>query len=234
MPMNAVVDQDTWIAARKNFMAKEKDFQRARDALSEERRALPWMKITKDYRFQGDCGEVTLDDLFEGRSQLIVWHFMFGADWEAGCKSCSFWADSYDRSVVHLNARDVSLAVVSTAPIETLADYKARMGWSFTWVSAGENGFNQEFAVTFSEDQVSAREPLYNFGTLPAFVDELPGMSVFVKGNDGAIYRTYSTYARGLDPLNAAYQQLDLVPKGRDEGGQGMAWLRRRDEYETA
>jgi predicted dithiol-disulfide oxidoreductase (DUF899 family) len=156
---------------------------------------------------------------------------MFGADWEEGCKSCSFWADHYSPAVVHLAHRDVSLVAVSTAPLARLEAYRRRMGWSFRWVSSGDNGFNRDFAVTFTPEEVEGRQPLYNLGTLPAYGPEMPGLSVFARGDDGAVYRTYSTYARGLDPLNPTYQHLDLVPKGRDEGDHPMAWLRRRDQY---
>jgi predicted dithiol-disulfide oxidoreductase (DUF899 family) len=172
--------------------------------------------------------------LFAGRSQLLVYHFMFGPDWEAGCKSCSFWADNFERIVVHLNHRDVTLVLISRAPLERLTAYKKRMGWTFDWVSSLGNSFNHDLAVSFSEDELAKGEKNYNFGTQQAYGEESPGISVFTM--DGAnIYRTYSTFSRGLDMLNGAYHLLDLVPKGRDEEGlsYGMEWLRRRDEYEA-
>jgi len=230
MTMHAVVSADEWTAARKALLAREKEFTRARDALSAVRRDLPWQKVEKDYVFTGEHGPTHLPDLFAGRSQLIVQHFMFGPDWQAGCKSCSFWMDNYDGIVVHLNHRDVSLVAVSRAPIETLAAYRRRMGWHFPWVSSLGNSFNYDFAVSFTPEQVESEEATYNFGTLPPYGEETPGISVFAREGD-AIYRTYSTYARGLDMLNGAYHLLDLVPKGRDEGDDGMKWLRRHDEY---
>lgn len=232
--MPKIVDQAAWIEARKALMVKEKELQRAKDALAEERRALPWVKLDKDYAFEGSDGALSLSDLFGDQSQLIVWHFMFGPDWEAGCKSCSFWADSYNPGIAHLKARDVSLVAVSTAPLDKIEAYRSRMGWSFPWVSDPTGDFGADMAVHFTADQVASKDKLYNFGTMPAFLDELQGLSVFTRDEDGAIYRTYSTYARGVEPMNTVYQHLDLVPKGRDENGQGMAWLRRHDEYETA
>ena len=174
---------------------------------------------------------MSLADLFRGKTQLIVYHFMFGPDWEAGCKSCTFWADNFDRIVIHLNARDTNLVLISRAPYERLAAYRKRMGWRVDWVSSLDNSFNHDFAVSFPDEQ--AREGNnYNFGTIHFDGEEAPGLSVFAQDN-GAIFHTYSTYARGLDMLNSAYQLLDLVPKGRDEDALdfSMAWLRRRDEY---
>ena len=232
MTTHQIASKSDWTAARLKFLEKEKAFTRARDELSAARRALPWEKIEQNYVFEGEHGSMSLADLFAGRSQLIVYHFMFGPDWEAGCKSCSFWADNYDRIVVHLNARDTNLATVSRAPYERLAAYKKRMGWSFTWVSSLGNSFNHDFAVSFTEDEIAKPDNNYNFGTQHFEMDEAPGLSVFAReGSD--IFHTYSTYSRGLDMLNGAYHLLDLVPKGRDEKGlsYGMEWLRRRDEY---
>lgn len=236
MQTNRIVDPEAWEAARRDLMTREKAHQKDRDDLAAARRALPWMRIDKPYVFQTPDGPAELAALFGDREQLIVWHFMFGRDWEEGCTSCSFWADHYDRAVVHLAHRDVSLVAVSTAPLDRLEAYRRRMGWSFRWVSSGDNGFNRDFAVTFTPEEVEVGAPIYNLGTLPPFAQELPGLSVFARGDDGAVYRTYSTYARGLDPLNATYQHLDLVPKGRDEAGlsHSMAWLRRHDRYEAA
>ncbi len=229
-----VVSKKEWFEARRAFMAKEKEFQKARDALAAERRALPWMKVEQDYVFDTNDGPKGLSELFENRSQLIVWHFMFGVDWEEGCPSCSFWADLYSPAVIHLNHRDVSLVAISSAPLAKLNAYKKRMGWLHEWVSSGNNSFNQDFAVAFTQEEIDGGENLYNHHTSPAFVTEMPGMSVFAKGDDGAVYRTYSTFARGLDTINGAYQQLDMVPKGRDEDSLPfpMGWVRRRDQYE--
>jgi predicted dithiol-disulfide oxidoreductase (DUF899 family) len=229
--MHQTVSHKDWTAARLALLAKEKAFTRARDELSAARRALPWEKVETNYVFEGARGNVSLADLFAGKSQLIVYHFMFGPDWEAGCKSCSFWADNYDRIVVHLNARDTNLVTVSRAPYERLAAYKQRMGWSFEWVSSLGNSFNRDYAVSFPDAQ--AREGNnYNFATIRFDGEEAPGLSVFAR-EGGDIFHTYSTYSRGLDMLNGAYHLLDLVPKGRDEAGlpYGMEWLRRHDEY---
>ena len=225
-----IVSADQWLAARRALLAREKEFTRARDALSAARRALPWEKVETDYVFEGARGSVTLADLFRGRGQLIVYHFMFGPDWAAGCKSCSFWADNFDRIVVHLNARDTNLVAVSRAPYERLAAYRERMGWSFEWVSSLGNAFNRDFAVSFPEHETQGNN--YNFGTQHFGGVEAPGISVFVR-DGAAICHTYSTYARGLDMLNGAYHLLDLVPKGRDEAGLSftMEWVRRHDEY---
>jgi len=233
MTMHKTVSHNDWTAARLAFLEKEKAFTRARDELSAARRALPWEKVATNYVFEGEHGRVTFADLFRGKGQLIVYHFMFGPDWEAGCKSCTFWGDNFERHVVHLNARDTNLVLISRAPYERLAAYKKRMGWTIEWVSSLGNSFNQDLAVSFPDEEARAGKN-YNFGTAHFDGEEAPGLSVFAReGND--IFRTYSTYARGLDMLNAAYQLLDLVPKGRDEAGlsYGMEWLRRRDEYGT-
>ncbi|MEM7018973.1 MAG: DUF899 domain-containing protein [Pseudomonadota bacterium] len=228
-----VVTREEWLEARKTLMAREKAFTRERDELNKARQSLPWVKIDENYTFTSPNGEATLADLFEGRSQLIVYHFMFGADWEEGCPSCSFWADGYDPLIVHLNARDVSLAVISSASLDKLEAYKNRMGWSFKWVSSANNNFNRDFRVSFSETDLAEEGPNYNFGVNRFNGPEAPGMSVFYKDDNGAIYHTYSAYARGLDIFNAAYHYLDVVPKGRDEGDlpYPMAWLRRHDAY---
>jgi len=232
MTTHPVVSQSEWLKARRALLAKEKAFTKERDALSAERRALPWVKVEKDYLFTGPNGEVSLVDLFAGRSQLIVYHFMFHPDWDAGCKSCSFWADSFNPIVVHLNQRDVSLAAISRAPYERLAAFKQRMGWTFAWVSSHGNSFNHDFAVSFTSEELAQDGNNYNFGTKRFGGPEAPGLSVFIR-EDGTIYRTYSCYTRGLDALNGAYQYLDVVPKGRDEAALSypMAWVRLRDEY---
>jgi predicted dithiol-disulfide oxidoreductase (DUF899 family) len=224
-----VVQHDEWIAVRKELLAKEKEFTRLRDELSRQRRDLPWEHVDKDYVFEGPDGKQTLAELFDGRSQLVVYHFMFGPDDDVGCKSCSFWADNFDPNVVHLNARDASFAAVSRAPLSKLAGYKQRMGWSFKWVSSSETDFNFDYGVSFApEDQGS---PAYNFGSQSPGLPEREGMSVFFKDESGNVFHTYSSYARGIDLLNTAYNYLDLVPKGRDEGDRGQDWVRRHDEY---
>jgi predicted dithiol-disulfide oxidoreductase (DUF899 family) len=232
--MHQIASKQDWTAARLALLAREKAFTRARDELSAARRALPWEKVEKDYVFEGESGSVSFADLFAGRSQLIVYHFMFGPDWDAGCKSCSFWGDNFARIVVHLNARDTNLALISRAPYERLAAYKKRMGWTFDWVSSLGNTFNYDYAVSFTKEELAKPDANYNFGTRKFGMDEAPGISVFAR-DGGNIFRTYSTYSRGLDMLNGAYHLLDLVPKGRDEDGlsYGMEWLRRRDEYGT-
>ena len=233
MTAHQVVSGEQWLAKRKALLDKEKAFTKLRDELSAERRALPWVKVDKNYVFDSDKGKVSLADLFDGKSQLIVYHFMFHPDWDAGCKSCSFWADTYDPTVVHLNHRDVSLVAISRAPLERLGAYKRRMGWTFRWVSSANNDFNYDFGVSFTPDDLKKNGNNYNFGTRRFTMEEAPGLSVFYKDVDGAVYRTYACYARGLDMLNSAYQYLDLVPKGRDEQAPNgpMAWLRRHDEY---
>jgi predicted dithiol-disulfide oxidoreductase (DUF899 family) len=234
MTMHQTASKQDWIAARVALLAKEKAFTRARDELSAARRALPWEKVETDYVFEGANGPVSFAELFGGKSQLIVYHFMFGPDWEAGCKSCSFWADNFARIGVHLNHRDTNLVLVSRAPYPRLAAYKERMGWSLDWVSSLGNSFNHDYAVSFTKDDLAKPDNNYNYGTRKFGMEEAPGVSVFAREGD-AIFHTYSTYARGLDMLNGAYHLLDLLPKGRDEEGlsYGMEWLRRRDEYEA-
>jgi predicted dithiol-disulfide oxidoreductase (DUF899 family) len=232
MTMHQVASKLDWTAARRALLEKEKAFTRARDELSAARRELPWEKVETDYVFRGARGSVSLADLFTGRSQLIVYHFMFGPDWDAGCKSCSFWADNFDRVIVHLNQRDVNLVAVSRAPYERLVAYRQRMGWSVEWVSSVGNAFNRDFAVSFPKDEPAPEGNNYNFATQRFGGEEAPGISVFARDGE-AIYHTYSTYARGLDMLNGAYHLLDLVPKGRNEAALSypMEWVRRRDEY---
>src|ERR1700704_3860404 len=218
MTTHQILSREDWTAARLKLLDDEKAFTRARDKLSAARRALPWEKVETNYVFDSERGSVNFADLFAGRGQLLVYHFMFGPDWDAGCKSCSFWGDNFERIVVHLNHRDVTLVLISRAPLERLNAYKKRMGWTFEWVSSLGNSFNHDFAVSFTKDELAKGEKNYNFGTQQAYGEESPGISVFSK-DDGAIYRTYSTFSRGLDMLNGAYHLLDLVPKGRDEEG---------------
>lgn len=226
-----VVSRSEWIAARTELLRKEKEFTRARDALSQARRDLPWEAVTKDYAFDGPNGKETLAGLFDGRSQLVVYHFMFAPDWEAGCPHCSFWADNFDRVIVHLNQRDVTMVAVSRAPYGKLAAYEKRMGWTFKWVSSGPSRFNFDFNASFTPEEVAAKSARYNFKVQDPGETDREGVSVFYKDPSGAVYRTYSAYARGIDMLNSAYHYLDLVPKGRDEGGRGPFWVRRHDEY---
>lgn len=235
MAKHEVVSQDKWLAARHALLAEEKAFTKARDRLSEARRALPWVKLDKRYVFRGARGEESLADLFEGRSQLIVYHFMFGPDWNEGCKSCSFWMDNFDGVVSHLNQRDVSFVAISRAPLEKLDAFKQRLGWHFKWVLSLDTDFNYDYHVSFTEAEKAKNEIAYNYGTRPYFSSDGPGLSVFRKDETGTIYHTYSCYARGLDMLNTAYNLLDLVPKGRDEADLPftMTWVRIHDKYGT-
>lgn len=227
-----VVSQEEWIEARKKFLVKEKEFTRLRDELSEQRRALPWVKVDKDYVFDGPEGKQNLSDLFDGKSQLMIYHFMLGPDWEEGCPSCSFWADNFNGIDIHLAHRDISLLAVSRANSDKIEQYKKRMCWDFKWVSSFNNDFNYDMGVSFTNEQKEANEIVYNYLSQPYFIDELAGASVFYKNSKGDIFHTYSTYSRGLDILNGAYNYMDLSPKGRDEGEGIMNWLRRHDQYE--
>ena len=235
MLANKVVSQQEWLEARKELLAKEKAFNKLRDQLSQSRRELPWVKVEKGYLFESNGGQVSLEELFNGRSQLLIYHFMFGVDWEEGCPSCSFWADGYSGTDTHLNHRDISFAVVSSAKLDKLNDYKKRMGWHFNWVSAFGNDFNQAYGVTFTQDESGGNTAVYNYRPIESPGEELPGISVFYKNEAGEVFHTYSTYARGLDMLNVTYHHMDLMPKGRDEANLpwSMAWLRRRDQYEV-
>jgi predicted dithiol-disulfide oxidoreductase (DUF899 family) len=226
-----VVSREEWLEARKALLQREKELTRLRDQLSRERRELPWEAVTKPYAFDGPDGRQTLPELFDGRSQLVVYHFMFAPDWPAGCPHCSHWADSFDGVIVHLNQRDVSFVAVSRAAYAKLAAYRARMGWSFKWLSSSETDFNFDFRVSFTPEELARKQALYNFGGLSPGSAEREGVSVFHKDTSGRVFRTYSTYARGIDLLSADYNYLDLVPKGRDEGDRGPFWVRRHDEY---
>ncbi len=233
MQSHPVVTTEQWLEARKALLAKEKELTRLRDELGRQRRELPWVEVEKRYVFDGPGGKETLADLFEGRGQLIVYHFMFDPEWREGCKSCSFWADNFNGIVVHLGQRDVTLVAVSRAPLAKLEPFKQRMGWSFKWVSSEGSDFNYDYGVSFTPETRAAGGAPYNFGTQRFNGSEAPGISVFLKEADGAIYHTYSTYARGLDMVNGAYHFLDLVPKGRDEEElpYPMAWVRLKDRY---
>jgi predicted dithiol-disulfide oxidoreductase (DUF899 family) len=225
------VARDEWLDARRQLLGREKEFTRLRDEIGREQRALPWETVEQEYVFDGPDGRETLADLFDGRSQLIVYHFMFAPEDDAGCPHCSFWADSFDANVVHLNARDVTMVAVSRAPYAKLAAYRDRMGWTFKWLSSEGTDFNYDYAVSFAPDETG--DLVYNFGTKAPELPDREGMSVFYRDEDGNLFRTYSTYARGIDMLNAAYNYIDLVPKGRDEQGRApQFWVRRHDEYE--
>jgi len=228
-----VVSPKEWIASRKELLRKEKEFTKLRDDLSRQRRELPWEKVEKEYVFEGPSGKETLADLFDGRSQLIVYHFMFGPGWEEGCPSCSFLADHFDGSLVHLANRDVTLAVVSRAPMAQIEAFRRRMGWRFKWVSSFGNDFNRDYHVSFTKEEMARGKVNYNYDLVEFPSEEGPGLSVFYKNNGGELFHTYSSYARGLDILVGAYNFLDLVPKGRDEDGLAfsMAWVRHHDRY---
>jgi predicted dithiol-disulfide oxidoreductase (DUF899 family) len=229
-----VVSREEWLVARKEHLAKEKEFTRLRDQLSRERRELPWVKVDKEYLFEGPDGKQPLADLFEGRSQLIIYHFMYGPDWEEGCPSCSFWADNFNGIDIHLNHRDITLAAVSKAPLDKLQAYKKRMGWSIKWFSSFESDFNRDYHVSFTSEEMEKGEMYYNYRISNFPMEEAHGISVFYKNQQGEVFHTYSCYSRGLDMLNGAYHYMDLAPKGRDEDNlpYGMAWLHRHDQYD--
>lgn len=234
MQHHQVVSPDEWLAARKELLAKEKEFNRIRDQLSQQRRALPWVQVEKEYVFDGPHGKERLAELFAGRSQLLVYHFMFHPSWNEGCKSCSFWADNFNNAIVHLNHRDVTMIAVSKAPLLQLEAFKQRMGWTFTWVSSFANDFNRDYHVSFSPEEMAAGERYYNYQMGQFGQAEAPGISVFYRETDGRIFHTYSCYSRGLDMVNGAYHMLDLTPKGRDEAGLSypQAWVRHHDRYD--
>src|ERR1700681_2278878 len=235
MTTHKIVSHEQWIDARKQLLAKEKEFTRARDALSQQRRALPWERVDKNYLFTGADGTLTLGDLFAGKRQLIVYHFMFDPSWDAGCKSCSFWADNFNGIAAHLQHRDITFVAVSRAPYSKLDAYRKRMGWSFRWVSSFDSDFNYDYGVSFTPEQVAKDEAIYNYRSGKLFGPESVGISVFLQDADGAVFHTYSCYSRGVDMMNGAYHYIDLTPLGRNEGGQGkntQAWVRRHDEYQ--
>lgn len=229
-----IVSRDEWITARKAHLAREKEFTRQRDRLSAERRQLPWVRVDRVYSFDGPDGRETLADLFAGRSQLIVYHFMFGPVWQEGCKSCSYLADHFDGSIVHLAQRDVTLVAVSRAPLPEIEAFKRRMGWRFRWVSSNGNDFNRDYHVSFTADEMANGEVYYNYARGQFPVEEAPGASAFYRDPAGAIFHTYSTYARGLDQLIGTYNLLDMAPKGRDEDGLDftMEWVKHHDRYD--
>jgi len=235
MPQNhPVVSHSEWTAARTQLLEREKAFTKERDALTSQQRNLPWELVGKEYVFVGEKGEETLADLFAGKSQLVVYHFMFPPDASVGCPICSFWADNFNPIVPHLAQRDVTMVAVSRAPYPKIDAYRKRMGWSFKWVSSGGSDFNFDFNASFTEAELKNKRALYNFREQDPGEPDREGVSVFYKDDDGRIYHTYSSYARGIDLLNTAYNYLDLVPKGRDEDGRGPFWVRRHDEYKRA
>ena len=237
MQLANVVSREEWTAARRALLEKEKAHMRAGDALAAERRALPWVKVENDYRFDTEGGVKTLPELFGGARQLIAHHLMYAPEWSAACPGCSFQAEHIDGPAPHLERHDVRIIAVSRAPLEKLLAYKARMGWRFEWVSSQGEAFNRDFRVTFTEEEIAAGRIDYNFGTIvtdPRYLDrELPGVSVFCKSEAGEVFHTYSTYARGLDALLGANHYLDITPEGRNDGAYPN-WPRRHDEYDNA
>ncbi len=229
-----IVSEMEWLEARRELLAKEKALTKLKDQLARARREQPWHPVRPDYSFQGESGSQSLADLFADKSQLLIYHFMFGPDWEQGCPSCSFWADNFNGLQAHLAQRDIRLIAVSRAPLEKLLAYRKRMGWSFDWYSSLGSEFNHDFQVSFSPEEMARGDVFYNFSKASFPSEEAPGISVFVRDDSGQIFHTFSCYGRGLDVVNAAYQFMDLTPKGRDEDAlpYTMAWLKRHDEYE--
>jgi predicted dithiol-disulfide oxidoreductase (DUF899 family) len=235
MQHNPIVSRDEWVAARKQLLVREKQLTNLRDEISAERRALPWVKVEKQYTFVATDGKKNLADLFAGRSQLVIYHFMLGPGWKDGCIGCSFLSDHINGALVHLEHHDVSLVAVSRAPIDEIEAYRRRMGWGFTWVSSNGSDFNHDYHVSFSKDELAKGKVYYNYTMIDPGIDELSGMSVFYKDEDGGIFHTYSSYARGGEDLLTTYMVLDRTPKGRDETGPHhnlMDWVRRHDEYD--
>ncbi len=233
MTEHAVVSETEWVAARKELLAKEKEFTRQRDAISAERRKLPWVKVEKNYVFDTPSGKKTLAELFGKKSQLIVYHFMLGPGWEEGCPSCSFLGDHFDGSLIHLAQRDVAFTAISRAPLREIEAFKKRMGWRFPWASSNGSDFNYDYHVSFTKDELAKGKVYYNYTEAHFPSEEAPGLSVFYRDKTGGVFHTYSTYGRGLDILLGAYNFLDMTPKGRDEGGlkHTMAWVRHHDKY---
>ena len=233
MKAQNVVSRDAWLQARKEFLAREKELTRLRDEIARERRALPWVRIEKNYVFDAPGGKRTLAELFEGRRQLLVQHFMFAPGWEQGCPSCSFMADHTDGMTVHLAQRDVTFVAVSRAPLADIERFRHRMGWRFTWVSSFGSDFNHDFHVSFTPEEAKG-QIFYNYALQPFECEELPGISVFCKDEAGAVFHTYSAYRRGVEAMMGTYSLLDLTPKGRDERDGPMAWVRHHDRYAPA
>ena len=231
MTQPRIVSRDEWLTARKQLLSKEKELTRRRDELSAERRALPWVRVDKGYAFDTPGGRQTLAELFGGRSQLAVYHFMFGPGWKQGCPSCSWAADNIDANLVHLNARGVTVVVVSRAPLAQIAAFQKRMGWRFPWVSSYGSDFNYDYHVSFTKEELAKGKVNYNYGMVEGF-DELPGLSVFYKDENGDVFHTYSSYARGNEEVNGVFIYLDITPKGRNEK-EIMDWVKRHDEYDA-
>lgn len=231
-----VVTRDRWIADRKRLLAHEKELTQARDRLAEARRALPWVKLDTDYVFDTADGPRRLSELFQGKRQLLVQHFMLGPGWEQGCKSCSFMADHLDGMAIHLAHRDIALLVVSRAPLQEIQRFRERMGWRFAWASSNRNDFNRDFNVSFDPQDRQDGEVFYNFHMTPFPQTEAPGISIFWRDDDGQVFHTYSTFGRGVEVMMGTYGLVDLTPKGRDEAGLDytMAWVRHHDRYEDA
>jgi len=232
-PTRKVVSREEWLAARTALLAKEKEFTALRDALSQQRRALPWMKVEKQYVFVGPRGKQTLAELFDGRSQLVVYHFMFSPEWDAGCPHCSFWADNFNGIDVHLAHRDVTFVAISRASLDKIEAFRKRMGWTFKWVSSSETVFNYDYQASFTPEALRSGSVVYNYAKTKMDIADREGISVFYTDESGAVFHTYSCYARGIDIVNGAYNFLDLVPKGRDEESHDFPqyWVRYHDAY---
>jgi predicted dithiol-disulfide oxidoreductase (DUF899 family) len=230
-----VVSREEWLKERVPLLEREKAHTRERDEISRQRRELPWVRVEKEYVFEGPNGKVTLAELFDGRRQLVIYHFMFGPDWQEGCPSCSFVSDHIDGALAHLAARDVTMVMVSRAPLAKIEAFKKRMGWRFKWVSSYGSDFNPDFRVSFTKEEMAQDEVNYNYTTQEFPSEEAPGISVFYKDADGNVFHTYSTYGRGTEPLVGTYMILDMVPKGRDEDQLRftMEWVRHHDRYGT-
>lgn len=230
-----VVSRQDWLAARTALLQKEKQLTRQADDIARQRRELPWVKIEKNYIFNTPEGKRSLADLFGGRGQLLIYHFMFGPQWQEGCPSCSFMADHFEGMLAHLAARDVTLVVVSRAPLARIEEFKHRMGWRFKWVSSFGGDFNSDFGVTFTKDELAKGKVNYNFALQEFPSEEAPGISIFARDASGDVLHTYSTYGRGVEIVNGTYMALDLMPKGRDEDHLPftMAWVRHHDRYGT-
>ena len=234
-PGHKVASEKQWMTARKALLVKEKKFTRLRDELNQQRRNLPWVKVDKDYVFDGPNGKETLAELFDGSSQLIVYHFMFGPGWKEGCPHCSFWVDHYDSTLVHLRQRDTNLVLISRAPLKELAAFKKRMGWKLKWLSSFKNDFNFDYQVSFTPKEINSGTLFYNFAKTKMDIDEREGVSAFYKDKNGDVFHTYSSYARGIDMLNTTYHFLDLTTKGRDENPDDpQDWVRYHDKYKSS
>jgi predicted dithiol-disulfide oxidoreductase (DUF899 family) len=229
-----VVSRQDWLKSRTAFLAKEKQFSELRDELTRERQSLPWAKVDKPYTFDSPGGKQTLADLFDKQHQLVAYHFMFAPESEEGCKHCSFWADHFDPMGIHLKHRDIAFAAISRAPLAKIEAFKKRMGWKFKWVSSGGNDFNYDFNVSFTPQQIKDGSAFYNYAKgKNGDMSDREGVSVFYKDSTGAIFHTYSTFARGIDLLNGTYNFIDLTPKGRDEGDTPQSWVRYHDRYDA-